>query len=99
MAYTDFVTLFFAIVVWCTAYITVAVLASLRAVNYLCTFWTWEGSLLQQFHKATMGYAQLVIGPAGSGKVIHCFCSVKLQDILYLAPVWINFFELIYLMA
>lgn len=25
-----------------------------------------------QFHKATMGYAQLVIGPAGSGKVICC---------------------------
>lgn len=37
MGYTDFVTLFFAIIVWCTAYVTVALLASLRAVNHLCT--------------------------------------------------------------
>lgn len=37
MGYSDFVTLFFAIIVWCTAYVTVALLASLRAVNHLCT--------------------------------------------------------------
>lgn len=38
MAYSDFVNLLLAVAVWCTAYITVAVVASFRAVNYLCTF-------------------------------------------------------------
>lgn len=68
MGHSYFVSLIFAIVVWTAAYIAVAVLASFRAVSYLCTTF-WTPAKKPQFRKTTMGYAQLVIGPAGSGKV------------------------------
>ncbi|WRX07537.1 hypothetical protein QQP08_000024, partial [Theobroma cacao] len=38
MGHSDFLNLLFAIGVWCTAYITVAILASLRIFNSICSF-------------------------------------------------------------
>ncbi|KAI4356275.1 hypothetical protein L6164_000308 [Bauhinia variegata] len=37
MAYSDFLKLLLAIGIWCAAYITVAVVASFRVFNSLCT--------------------------------------------------------------
>lgn len=77
MGSCDILSVLFGLGVWCIAYISVAIFASFRILHSLCSIWVFLG----RFCSVTMGYAQLVIGPAGSGKVIYMvfayqFCSV-----------------------
>lgn len=83
MASSDVLNLLFAVGVWFTAYIAVAILSSLRVFASLCSSWITSTNC---FKKATMGYAQLVIGPAGSGKVIYYFLTPYLCCLLALKP-------------
>lgn len=75
MGSCDILSVLFGLGVWCIAYISVAVFASFRILHSVFSLWLFF--FLEDFCFVTMGYAQLVIGPAGSGKVFSCqFCFV-----------------------
>jgi len=80
---THVLNLLFAVGVWFTAYISVAILSSLRVFASLCSWWITSTNC---FKRVAMGYAQLVIGPAGSGKVIYYLLTLYLCCLLPLNP-------------